>query len=276
MFETNSNNFPYFRFYEIAIHMKLFITDNTYFETQNPLDISISVNSSDQSVRAWYLGIPEISPVRTNEFLGSIVEGGSVNFRNIFFNPHGHGTHTECCGHITPEVYSINKTIKQFFSKCLLISVEPEKVWNEEYKIHDFVITKEQIQAKLIHIESCEAIIIRTLPNDNIKLAMNYSNSNPPYFESSVVDLLNELEVIHFLTDLPSVDRELDGGQLAFHHRFWNVPENPNLERTITELVFVSSTIKDGAYMLELQVAPIENDASPSRPVLYEIKNGRQ
>jgi hypothetical protein len=34
----------------------------------------------------------------------------------------------------------------------------------------------------------------------------------------------------------------------------------------------VCSEIEDGEYVLELQVAPIENDASPSRPLLYKIK----
>ena len=266
MFVTNSNNFLIFVF------MKLFISNNKFFDTQSAIDISIPVKSSNQSVRAWYLDKPEISPVRTNEFLGSIEEGGSVNFRNIFFNPHGHGTHTECCGHITPEVYSVNQVIKHFFVHCLLVTVEPIKVWNEQYKTFDFVITKEQISDRISNSQHYEALVVRTAPNEENKRSLNYSNSNPPFFEVEVVDLLNELGVIHFLTDLPSVDRELDGGELAFHHRYWNVPFNPDLQRTITELVYVNNEIKDGEYILELQVAPIENDASPSRPVLYEIK----
>jgi hypothetical protein len=35
----------------------------------------------------------------------------------------------------------------------------------------------------------------------------------------------------------------------------------------------VPNTIKDGLYFLNLMVAAIENDASPSKPVLYEIHN---
>ena len=75
----------------------------------------------------------------------------------------------------------------------------------------------------------------------------------------------------HFLIDLPSVDRENDKGKLAFHHAFWHVPENPNHSKTITEFIFVPESCLDGEYLLNLQVAPIENDASPSRPVLYKI-----
>ena len=43
-------------------------------------------------------------------------------------------------------------------------------------------------------------------------------------------------------------------------------------DRTITELVFVDSTISDGEYILELQVANFCNDASPSRPLLYKVQ----
>jgi hypothetical protein len=72
------------------------------------------------------------------------------------------------------------------------------------------------------------------------------------------------------LVDLPSVDQERDGGALAFHHAYWNVPNKPNTTRTITEFIFVSEKVKDGNYILELQVGPLKNDASPSRPILYE------
>ena len=74
------------------------------------------------------------------------------------------------------------------------------------------------------------------------------------------------------LLDLPSVDKEIDGGVLAFHHAFWNVPNHPDSSRTITELIYVPNELSDGAYLLELQVSNFENDAAPSRPILYPIK----
>jgi kynurenine formamidase len=101
---------------------------------------------------------------------------------------------------------------------------------------------------------------------------MNYSGTNPCYFDIEIVDLLNEYGVKHFLVDQPSVDREEDGGALAFHHAFWNVPDNPNFERTITELIYVPNDVVDGTYILEIQLAAFQNDASPSRPILYKIQ----
>ena len=77
--------------------------------------------------------------------------------------------------------------------------------------------------------------------------------------------------VQHLLIDLPSVDREEDGGELAAHHLFWNVPSNPNFQKTITEFIYVPNEIVDGRYILNLQVSNFANDAAPSRPMLFDL-----
>ena len=66
-------------------------------------------------------------------------------------------------------------------------------------------------------------------------------------------------------------DKEADGGVLASHHAFWSHPENTRLDCSITELIFVPDEVKDGSYLLNLSFAPLDNDASPSRPTLYKI-----
>ena len=82
----------------------------------------------------------------------------------------------------------------------------------------------------------------------------------------------------HLLIDLPSVDKEHDGGFLLAHKAFWNVKNvnklnaDARLNCTITEMIYVNDTILDGSYILNLQIASFENDASPSKPVLYKIE----
>lgn len=44
------------------------------------------------------------------------------------------------------------------------------------------------------------------------------------YFSQDAMCYINALEVKHLLVDLPSVDRENDGGRLAAHRIFWNLP----------------------------------------------------
>jgi arylformamidase len=230
-----------------------------------PIDISMPLHVGRDNPSAWYVAPPTIEPVRTEQFIGAVAEGGSVNFRNIFFNPHGHGTHTECVGHIANEVYSINKTLTQFFFLAELISVVPEKQENG-----DEIITWEQIRSAL-HNENNQAIVIRTLPNYSEKLSKQYSNTNPAFIEAKAMTELIALGIEHFLVDLPSVDKEMDGGVLAAHHAFWEHPEKTNLNRTITELIYVPEEVTDRQYLLNLQIAPFENDASPSKPILYAI-----
>src|SRR6187402_2777174 len=110
-------------------------------DLSKPLDISIPLTNTDENPIAWYIEKPVIEPVRMGDWIGKVSEGkSSTNFNNIFFNPHGHGTHTECLGHITNNFYSINQALKQFFFFAKLITIEPEKIGD------DFVITKDQIE----------------------------------------------------------------------------------------------------------------------------------
>jgi kynurenine formamidase len=199
-----------------------------------------------------------------------VSEGSSTNFNNIFFNPHGHGTHTECLGHITHDFYSINQCLKQFFFFAELISVEPA-ISND-----DLIITKDQIE-NLLNDKLPEALIIRTLPNSDAKKSKNYSNSNPAYLTEAAAIYIREIGIQHLLIDLPSVDREEDEGKLLAHKAFWNVKNTKNLNSdarlncTITEMIYVENQVVDGSYILNLQIASFENDASPSKPVLYKI-----
>ncbi len=254
--------------------MQLFLEDGRYILTNEGIDCSIPLSSSKQNPRAWYVDAPLFEPVRANGWIGSVAEGGNVNFRNIFFNPHGHGTHTECLGHITNEVYSVNKLNFKPFYLTELISVEPIQQLNEDGEM-DSVITLELL-VKSIKLERIEGLLVRTLPNSVEKNSRNYSDSNPPYFTTECVDKLNQLGVLHLLVDVPSVDREKDNGKLAFHHVYWGVPGNERFDRTITELVFVPDEAKDGLYFLNLQTAPFENDATPSRPVIFPLHSNTE
>ena len=245
--------------------MRLYLNENEYIDTNEPLDLSIGLQAGEGNLRAWYVNPPIFEPVRANGFIGSVEEGGGVNFRDVFFNPHGHGTHTECHGHITTEVVSVNQKLRTYFFKARLVSVQPLILENG-----DELITKSLLEEK-INDSTIDALIIRTLPNEQNKTSKNYSDTNPPYLDLSVMEIIEKHQIQHLLVDMPSVDRESDEGKLAFHHAYWNVPENPN-DKTITELIYVKDEIEDGLYILEMQMAPFENDASPSRPVLYEIK----
>ena len=258
--------------------MLAFIDKKIQIDLSKPIDISIPLTNTDENPIAWYIEKPVIEPVKfaseTSEWIAKVSEGSSTNFNNIFFNPHGHGTHTECLGHITREFYSINQCLKQFFFFAELISVEPKAI-ND-----DLVITKKSISTALdvTKIHSLEALIIRTLPNLVSKKSKNYSNTNPPYLAEEAAIFIREIGIKHLLIDLPSVDKENDEGKLLAHKAFWNVKDVNNLndgarlDCTITEMIFVDDKVKDESYILNLQIASFENDASPSKPILYSVQ----
>lgn len=232
-------------------------------DLSKPIDISIPITNDEHNPIAWYQNAPEIKPVVMGDWIGKVLDGqSSTNFNNLFFNPHAHGTHTEC--------------LSQFFFWATLISIQSENVGE------DRVISKAQIEKALKsfqHLEfTTEAIVIRTLPNETSKKSFKYSDTNPPYLSEEAALFLRESGIQHLLIDLPSVDKEKDEGKLAAHKAFWNVKdvnhlnEDARLNCTITEMIFVPNEVADGNYLLNLQIASFENDASPSKPILYSIK----
>ena len=231
-------------------------------DLSEPIDISTPL-APGNSVNAFYLPDVQVEPFKTGDFIGAVENGGPCNVNNVFLSPHGNGTHTESLGHITKEKYSINKVLNRFFFLAQLITIQPRKI-NE-----DLIITEDLIKKDLP--ECLEAILIRTLPNDKSKLTRNYSGTNPPYLHHDAAEFLAKKNISHLLLDAPSVDREDDGGKLLAHHAFWDYPQKPRTNATITELIYVDDSIKDGIYLLNIQIISLDNDASPSKPVLYKI-----
>lgn len=233
-------------------------------DMSKPLDISIPLEATKNNPLAWYLDAPKIEPVKLDNWVAKVSEGASVNFNNVYFNPHAHGTHTECVGHISEKFYSVNEVLKEFFFLSEVISVIPETLGKDE------VITGIQIKS-LLAGKRPEALIIRTLPNSSSKRSRKYSHTNWPYLTEDAAQYMHDLGIKHLLIDLPSVDKEKDDGALLAHKAFWNYPKEPRLDATITEFIYVPNKVKDGSYLLNLQIASFVNDATPSKPILYKF-----
>ncbi len=229
-------------------------------DLSSPIDLSRSMKSGSGSSLAFYAPDIQIEPIQVGSFIGSTSQGSSVNTNIIKFNPHGNCTHTESVAHIS----SLEKPINQVYIKpimlCYLHSVNPELVGD------DLVVKKNSIAH--LNFNEMEALILRANPASSC-----FSGSNPPYIDSGLCDVLVQNNIEHLLTDLPSVDKEEDGGSLFAHKAFW-VYDKPNigprLNATITELLSIPD-INDGWYALTLQVMNLENNAAPSRPILYPL-----
>lgn len=276
----------------ISVHLN---GKNCDADVENPLNIAIPLDFNGDQPNAYDVEKAASTAYETGDLVGDTRRGGSCNFEQINFIPHCNGTHTECVGHLTNARISVHDCLKDSFIPAILISVAPEKAdqSGENYSIpfaeNDELITRKSIENRLNYLESeilnlefhkiPHALIIRTLPNDESKLAKTYLKEIPPFFSTEAMEFLRERNVKHLLVDMPSIDRIFDEGKLSNHRIFWRVEqgsfetnEQSLVHNTITELIYVSNEIKDGAYLLNLQIAPFAADASPSRPVLFKLK----
>ena len=234
----------------------------------HPLDISIPLSSGQNNPNCYYSPPPAFEPIKSGDFIGSVAEGGPCNHHQLYISPHGNGTHTECYGHLSDNaLITINQCLQRFHFLAQLVSIQPALDSDGSS-----VIRWRDLEGELKD-HKMEAIVIRTLPNHPEKKYKQYSGSNPPYLEVEIAQQLARRGVLHLLIDLPSIDPEQDAGKLSAHHAFWNYPDNPRADCTITELIYVPDNISDGTYLLNLQIMSLESDASPSKPVLYPIIN---
>lgn len=234
-------------------------------DLHQPLDISIAFDK-EKGPRAFYAPPYVSEPFSADGFIGSLTEGAPVNFYNLKINPHGNGTHTESVLHIDERGKSITETLEKAHFIAKVVSIKPESILDSE----DKVLALSSIND--INLENIEALVIRTLPNYTIKKTTDYSGTNPTYVSVEFIEYLKTTSVKHLLIDLPSVDREEDGGSLKAHHAFWNTNGAIEFNKTITEMIFVDNDIQDGLYLLNLQTISVDIDASPSKPVLYQLK----
>ena len=258
---------------------------NIEFEKYDIIDLSIPLRFDGPQPNAFGVEPATSKACEYGDLIGDTRRGGSCNFEKVTLIPHCNGTHTECVGHITNERISIRESLQDVFVSARLISVETQSPVEsgENYAVpfgnDDAVITRRSL-GDALSSGSCDAVVVRTLPNGDSKLTRVYKDTIAPYFTTEAMEFIVSLGIKHLLVDLPSIDRMSDEGKLSNHRIFWNVDQgsfvtNPVTRKncTITELIYVSNEVADGEYMLNLQIAPFESDASPSRPLLFKMKN---
>ena len=248
---------------EININNEKFKVD-----LNNPIDLSLT-SKDENSFKAWYVDEIKINPIKNGDFIGSVNEGGAVNFREILINPHGNMTHTESVGHISKEKINVNKLLKTNNFLAQLITIKPQKIINKNKKEVDQIISLKQIKNKII--PNIQALIIKTHNNYDELTNKNYNYTNWPFLAESSASYIRSKGIQHLLIDQPSIDKEFDEGKLLAHRAFWNYPNEIDSKKTITELIGIPNHVKDGRYLLNLTLANIENDAVPSRPIIYKL-----
>jgi hypothetical protein len=256
--------------------------------------IAIPMLFSGPQPNSYDVSPAEARAFEAGSFIGDTRRGGSCNFDTITMTPHCNGTHTECVGHIALDRISVEQILSPGLLPATLISVQVEAALqsDESYEpkkeAGDLLITFASLRAAFekVDLESFadleasfhEAIIIRTLPNENAKMSRRYMEKPAAFFSIEAMTFLRGLGMRHLLVDIPSLDRAFDEGRMVAHHIFWDVPIGSHAESaenasqsTVTEMIFVPDDIPDGRYLVDIQIAPFAADATPSRPVLFPV-----
>jgi kynurenine formamidase len=251
--------------------------------------LSLAMPLDFDGVQPNHFGAPRAhaAPLSAGTFVGDVRTGGTVNCEQLSLVPHCNGTHTECVGHVTTDRIAVHEVLKGGLHLARVVSVRPEPVGDTTESRHpdadpaERVVSARALGAVLAHAAgTVDALVVRTLPNDADKLARRYAGDAPaPYFTREAGALLAEFGVKHLVVDLPSLDRAVDGGRLAAHRAFWGMPggakrahDAARADATITELAWIAPTVRDGWYLLDLQVPAFMSDAAPSRPILYPAR----
>lgn len=247
-----------------------------------PLDISTRLEFEGAQPSAFGIDRATAVAYRSGDWVGDVREGGSVNCFVVTMCPHGNGTHTECVGHIVAQRVCINDILEDTLVSAQLVTVglqvlaDSGENYDAPHDPGDLVITRRALAAALdAHPIAARALVIRTRPNHDDKRVAHWSGHNPPYLTNDAMRFVRQLDVKHLLVDIPSVDREDDGGHLTNHRIFWDVPpgsssfHNVPSSHTITEMVFVPDHVDDGPWIVTIQIPDFALDAAPSRVRLF-------
>lgn len=222
--------------------------------------------------------------MRAGSFIGDTRQGGSCNASELNLNPHCHGTHTECLGHVVDRRVHIMDVAPSGLLSAQLISLpalRPAKTTERlprAARKGDQILTLDAVRQALGGQPlASDALIVRTLPNPAAKRNWRYTDSGDyPYFSVDAMCFIRDAGVQHLLIDTPSLDRLDDDGALELHRIFWclsmrgrRVSRGARMAATVTEMIYVDDKVSDGAYWLSLQPAPFSGDASPSNPVIF-------
>jgi kynurenine formamidase len=250
--------------------------------------VSLAVELDFAGAQPRHFGAPRASarPFEAPGFAGAVARGASCNCEVISLIPHCNGTHTECAGHLTRERLDASRVAPLGLLPALLVTVDPEPAGAEGSdpapRAGDLLVTRRALErAWPAHAPfEARALIVRTRPNGADKRVHDYSAETPPYLTREAAQLLTARGIAHLVVDLPSIDRARDEGRLTAHRIFFGLPpgstalaEAKRRDATITELAFVPDELRDGAFLLELQVPALAGDAVPSRPLVYPVSS---
>ncbi len=208
-------------------------------------------------------------------------DGAPVDCADVMLNPHGGGTHVECVGHIVADAWTLADVEMPGLLPATLLEVKVEALGGcGEHAGGKSAGTDRVLTARALTEawDACgvegfdEAIAVRTDAASALPVGADWTGTNPPYPTIEAMDWLAGRARSLLVLDLPSLDREDDGGTTPNHRRWWGLPDGARTlgavaapQRLICELARFGPDLAPGPHLLRLDVAPIASDAAPAR-----------
>jgi arylformamidase len=263
------------RRYEIRYQEAIALAEVCRFDTLAPNPFQISP--------------PRAIPKQFANFVGDTAKGGSCNVAEVTIVPHCHGTHTESVSHVCDDLFSPADCVgpEPLLAVVLSVSGVPCESVSERVPPQavssDMIITAAEVQRAMDCLPqppaSPAALILRcssALPGNEPSAS---TQSPAIYLSMDAMTWIRQREFQHLLVNLPSIDRADDGGALACHRIFWDLPANGHdvggstrRKCTITELLRIPDEAAVGFYLLLIQIPAWHLDAAPSRPLLLPLR----
>jgi hypothetical protein len=254
-----------------TLHLELG-THQVSVDLNHGISLAIPLQFDGPQPNFFAAPVASASPLQAGGFTGDTHQGGSCNVGHYQLVPHCNGTHTECVGHIVDDAGAVTEPLQQSLFPATLVTIAPR------HNVIDAALIRMGLQHHPFP-ETHTAFIIRTLPNSREKLAHRYDQIPPACLTEDAITALVEAGVQHLLVDLPSLDPMHDEGKLMAHRVFWGLPAGSRRKQdarrprsTVTEMIYVPDQVKDGYYLLDLQIPAFMSDAAPSRPIIYPME----
>ena len=220
--------------------------------------------------------------MQIGHFSASVAHGASCNCNTITLTPHCNGTHTECVGHLTIEALNACDVAPLGPLPARLLTVRHIDALSCGASVDaasaagDLVVTRAALHASY----RAAATAGNSASNNPIKIVALVVRTRPEsqgvYLTLDAALWLVEQHIEHLVVDQYSIDRSDDGGKLSVHRCFFGLPAGSTrladarrAHCTVTELAQIDDALRDGTYLLQLQVAAIAGDAAPSAPLLF-------
>lgn len=217
----------------------------------------------DKLPSAFYLSKFTSQPAVVGSFVGDTQKGGSCNVPIYTFTPHNL-THVETPSHIKHGAKNLKDYPPGFFTDIAhVVNLTTEDFPNN-------YILPQHLPEQLHPI--CSSFIFKTSASEE-NPAKNYSGTDPLSFHP---DTMREIvsrwpRVKMILIDLPSVDKEDDGGKLLAHRNFFGLDDSPEGEqRAIIEFGQFRDLYAQYAYVV-LTPAHIESDSMITDVLAYPL-----